>query len=584
MNLDQQNAAEQDWLQGPGVTPEQAVQPGFWSGLGIETPIEGVASGLSEGASVLTGGLSYVARQAAHGARSIYGALDDLGNMQSWQSARASAGMPTPNEPQAPWLEKTADFTQRVSDAARSASKAVTPDPRFTGTAANLVFGASKVLSQAAALGAVGGLPAAAIGTGYITGVSRYRDLRDQGVDENTAERLATVEGIGQGASFFAPMGLPAKWLSEIGPLKQIGAQVLAGAVANAGQGVATRYIGSKILSDAGYHEMADAQRPFDAEALEADLLAGAFFGGAHYLSGAHAAPEAALRAKDAAENGLPSIVRDSAKATQDAHQIAIARAPGVPVDRESQATHQAALSKAVEDLLADRPVDVGADRGTFARGAEHDERTRETLLNAFKEAAVAEEAARFDDLNDALEERYGPVKPQGKPIELPAEDHPTGDAEAFMKEFEDRYPENPRGPTQRLINGNVEAEMNREPTDVGAVHLATIEAREPGKGAGSQALREITEMADRHGVRVTLTPHPMGGLMNAEQLRSWYAKHGFKETEGYGGIQMERAPQRPETVPAEDAMAYAKRQTSEAPGAAQKIFQSAANCIGSTT
>lgn len=581
MNPGQQDAAEQDWLSGPGVTPEEAVHPGFFGGLGVETPVQGVVAGVADGVGALTGGLSYVATKAAQGARAVYGSLNDLGQMQSWPGMRASAGMPSSPEPDAPWLEKSADWTQRVSDMARHVSKEVAPDPRLTGTAANVVFGASKVLSQAAALTAAGGPEVGALGTGYITGMSRYRDLRDQGVDETTAEKMATIDGAGQAASFFVPMGLPAKWLSEIGPIKQIGAQIAAGALANAGQGVATRYIGSKILSDAGYHEMADAQRPFDAEALEADLLAGGFFGGAHYFSGAREAPEAAKRAQDAAENGLPSLVRDSAKATQDAHQVAIERAPGVPVDRESQAVHQASLSKAVEDLLADRPVDVGADRGTFARGSEHDERTRETLLNAFKEAGVAEEAARFDDLNDALEERYGPVKPQERPIELPAEEHPTGDAEAFMKEFEEKYPENPQEPTERLVNG-VRVEMAREPFDVGAVHLASIMAPEPGKGAGAQALREITDMADRHGVRVTLVPHPLqGSLMNAEQLRGWYGKHGF--TGEPEDLQMERSPQRPETVPAEDALAYAKRQASETPGVAQKVFQAAANCIGAT-
>jgi hypothetical protein len=56
---------------------------------------------------------------------------------------------------------------------------------------------------------------------------------------------------------------------------------------------------------------------------------------------------------------------------------------------------------------------------------------------------------------------------------------------------------------------------------------------RTPGNGAGSAILRTICELADKHGVELTLRTIPLGRKpypLNREQLAAWYCRHGFAQ------------------------------------------------------
>lgn len=417
----EQAGTEQDFLDGPGFTAADIKPSGFFTGLSPMTPLRGIASGALEAGSVLVNGLPSIAHALS---------TSDIADVSGGSSIPEQA--PEPGTKQ-PWEDPLHDWAQKQSDAARAGAKSVIPDPRTSGSAANLVFGASKTLTEGgiALVGTGGNLPAAAATMGYISGMARYRDLKDQGVDDETAEKLATTEGLLQGAGMVAPMGLPAKWIEAMTPVRQALTQMATGAAANAGQGVASRYITHQILSDAGYQALADQSKPLDGEAMAADLISGAFFGGAHY---AGQRPELAERARQLAANGqIDQQIRDAAKVVQTERMAAVDRAPGVPVNPQSQAMHQAALEKSISDLLQDRPVDVGneATGATFARPAEDEvqqQPLRDMVLDEFKKAGVADEQAKLGDLESIMEEKYsGSVKPREQPIDLPkSEEEPT--------------------------------------------------------------------------------------------------------------------------------------------------------------
>ena len=420
MSLEQQNAEESDFLEQPGFTADQIKPQGFFSGLTPETPIRGAASGVLETGSVLAKGIgAFLAPIASKGT------INPLG-----------IGL-TPEENK-PWETAVNEISSQISDDARAASKRMMPDPRTTGTAGNLVFGASKVLTEAGLMTAATGSPVAgAFGLGAVQGVSRYRDLREQGVDEDTARRGALIEGGAAAAGMLAPVGLPAGWIADMAPGARLLTQLATGAASNVGQGVAQRYASHKILADAGYSDLADQNRTLDGEAILADALAGAGFGGMHFL---HQRPEFAEQARRLAEND--GALRDAARVVQDSHEVTD-RAPGVPVDAESAAVHREALEKAVGDLLRDEPVDVGdiADHGTFARQEEHTLDARQMFRDEFERAGVFDEGTKLDEMMRAMESRYEPtITPRVREtLNMPDEEGTPRNADDILAETKEQ-------------------------------------------------------------------------------------------------------------------------------------------------
>lgn len=394
MSLEQQNAEEQDFLAQPGFTAGDIRPEGFFSGLTPATPLHGALSGALETGSVL-----------AHGFGAFLSRLPAKGSINP-------VGVGLSEEAMKPWEKSVDDLTNEISEGARNEAKRQMPDPRTTGTAANMVFGASKVLTEAGLMTAATGDPlAGAAGLGVVQGVSRYKDLREEGVDEDTARKAALIEGSASTLGMVAPIGLPARFISNLTPARQLLTQLATGAASNVGQGIAQRYATAKILSDAGYTDLADHNKALDGEAILADALSGAGFGGIAYL---HQRPELSQAARLAENDGS---LRDAVRAVQDHHEVND-RAPGVPVDAESQSVHRESLEKAIDDLLRDEPVDVSdiADHGTFARQAEDTLSMRQMLRDHFQEAGVFDESAKLDQMMRAMDERYEqPVTPREK-------------------------------------------------------------------------------------------------------------------------------------------------------------------------
>lgn len=412
--FEQQTGAIQDRIDNPEVTPEQAVHPGFWGGgLDIGTPVQGIASGGLEVGQVLTQGIDAFLRRLP-----AKGSINPVGVGLSEEAAK-------------PWERRVDEVTQPLADAARQGAKAFTPDPRLTGTAANVVFGASKVLTEAGALTALsGGNPVAgAGGLAAVQATARYQDYRDQGIDDSTALKLALVDGGAAGLGMAIPGGLPTSWLAKLTPARQLLTDLATGAAANTGQGAATRYVTHKILDDAGYHDLAEQSKVLDGEAMLTDMLTGGGFGALHFATNRK---EIAQASRELARQD--SIIADSARAAQNGQQI-VERAPGVPVDVPSQAKNRASLEKATEDLLQDKPVDVAqeAQGATFARAAEDTRPMREVLHDEFKKAGVLDEWSKLEDLNDLMESRYEP--PSVKPRESQETELPISETEAVPPE-----------------------------------------------------------------------------------------------------------------------------------------------------
>lgn len=413
--FDQQDAAESDFLKGPGFTAED-VRPSTFAGFTPATIPSAIGAGVGEGVGMLVGGIPGMLHTAITGA-----ALDAT---HDTEEAGAVAG-----EIEKPWMAKLQKSAEAVDMELRSEAKALMPDPKVSGTGTNLIFGFAKTGTEAVGALALRKPALAAPLFGYLQGLGSYRDLRDEGVDDKTAQHVATMTGVLSGASFFAPAGLPTRWLSEMEPAAQAVTQLATGTSVNTAVGMGSRYLTSKLLENAGYLELAAQNRVLDGQAMLADMLSGAFFGGAHFFNG-HA-QALADQAREAAESGIldPSI-RDAAKVAQDARMAAIDRAPGIAVDGDSAHAHSQALEKALGDLLQDKPVDVGnlMDGATFVRHP-HDEvmdqNTREMMHQEFIDAGVMGEASKVDSLDRTLESYFAQkgAPPYEGDVRIPQED-----------------------------------------------------------------------------------------------------------------------------------------------------------------
>jgi 2'-5' RNA ligase/8-oxo-dGTP pyrophosphatase MutT (NUDIX family) len=103
---------------------------------------------------------------------------------------------------------------------------------------------------------------------------------------------------------------------------------------------------------------------------------------------------------------------------------------------------------------------------------------------------------------------------------------------EEFMNDFRSGTGPNPLGHRDRVWNEQVVIEVR--PFD-GKIHISDITSLFRGKGNASRALDWLCSLADKHGVKMSLTPDAFGdgqGL-DDEQLTSWYSRRGFKTVRG---------------------------------------------------
>ncbi len=136
--------------------------------------------------------------------------------------------------------------------------------------------------------------------------------------------------------------------------------------------------------------------------------------------------------------------------------------------------------------------------------------------------------AAREKAVRSRIVDRTGKMRGS---VQVMREKSPADKAPAdkVLDEFNQKHPTDaPAGYLGKRV-GSSTAELYKDPGDPNTVHLEKLAADHPGGGHGTAALREITDLADKHGARLTLDAVPQGkNPVPRERLMDYYARHGF--------------------------------------------------------
>lgn len=150
----------------------------------------------------------------------------------------------------------------------------LTPDPRVTGVASQLVFGFSKTAGKAVGYSMLGGNLAGAAMFGLDEGTNETMRLEDKGVDSGTALKAGTVHGVASAVSAALPVAGKTK-------LQTAGIVVTGGPASYIAEQTAIR----EILRAEQYDRIAEDYKPFDPMGLIVSTAAPAAFGaGAHAM------------------------------------------------------------------------------------------------------------------------------------------------------------------------------------------------------------------------------------------------------------------------------------------------------------
>lgn len=223
-----------------------------------------------------------------------------------------------------------AGFLEAERTKTREFTASVRADREAMGLAGQIVSQFGTVIAQTLATGPVG--------TAILQGYTESVVAQTKGVDRNTANLFGAIQGLATGVGVALPMSLGLK----------TGSDLLYAAAANAVPNLAARGASGALLEQAGYKEMAQQYRALDAEAIAADVILGVAFAGAGRVI------------QSLAERVKPSDV-DAALTVKARTHLEIDSAPGVPRDPVSRDLHVQAITRAVDDLIAGRPVDVAS-------------------------------------------------------------------------------------------------------------------------------------------------------------------------------------------------------------------------------
>ena len=213
------------------------------------------------------------------------------------------------------------------------------------------------------------------------------------------------------------------------------------------------------------------------------------------------------------------------------ANQSALDKAAARAVGEDTETLDSTALARA-----SDRLSDTFENIRSSARPVSVDPQQTAGALNAvddrFRGLLPGDMSIRDNSLVSQLDRMVSGTAPKADAVP------------SFLKDFENANPANPAEPTERLVNGNVRVELTGDPVNPGTVHVASIQALKPGMGDGTQALNSLTQLADRHGVTLTLDAQPLDSTVSPAKLADWYRQRGFNPaaTDATPAL-MERAP-----------------------------------------
>jgi len=125
-------------------------------------------------------------------------------------------------------------------------------------------------------------------------------------------------------------------------------------------------------------------------------------------------------------------------------------------------------------------------------------------------------------------------------------EDTAREDFDGFMAEYDSISKTNPLNPRINYwYMGKKDGADCLVLTDIsewdGAIHVGSIQTVPPdvceGEGYASQVMNKLVDLADKHGVPMSLDPKPFGSeKLGVKDLKSWYRRAGFKPNDDWGG------------------------------------------------
>lgn len=164
-----------------------------------------------------------------------------------------------------------------LSGALRPELERLTPDPRVTGAASQVVFAFGKTASKAMGYALLAGPAGGAALFGLDEGTNESMRLEDKGVDSGTAMKAGAVHGSVSAISALLPIAGKTK-------LQTVGIVAGGGPAAYVAEQSAIR----EILRSADYAAIAEDYKPFDPTGLIVSTAAPAVFGAAaHAVRGA---------------------------------------------------------------------------------------------------------------------------------------------------------------------------------------------------------------------------------------------------------------------------------------------------------
>lgn len=307
--------------------PQQPKQEaGLFDGLGTAIP-RGAGTGFAKVADVIAKPVDAVVDRIGY-------ALDDT------------------TEPYSVYAERQAEKRNRlVLDGIEALE-----DKENTGTAARMVYGLSDYATRAVVGSAVGGVGGAAVATGTAETNYVYKDLTiNEGVDSDTAARVAVVDGAVTGASTFLPTSYGFK---GTGGMVKDAALSVGGATALSTGGQA---LSGHILESENYDKQAKKyQITGESVATDAGLNTALFLGGRYFNKSGKIDADAATQANNADIDQIEALKTQQEAALvlneQKFDEILAPVSPSNPVQANN---HLRNVDDAVESLRVGRPVNV---------------------------------------------------------------------------------------------------------------------------------------------------------------------------------------------------------------------------------
>lgn len=225
------------------------------------------------------------------------------------------------------------------------------PDAQASTIASLVLQDAFRLATKAAGYYAAGGTAAAVAGTAADEGLTGFRELRDKGVDPQTAASVGAVRAATTGVGMAIPVAGSTVLRS-----------VALGSVGGPGSFMAEQAITRDILERAKYPELAAEHDPFDPVGLGVSILVPAAFGGAVHLGRSRVARraegEAAPEVHPVEALADTPEVRDAAHVAFQSQAVDVAML-GNRADPQVRATHVQALDDAARAMDAGEPVRV---------------------------------------------------------------------------------------------------------------------------------------------------------------------------------------------------------------------------------